>query len=103
MIALLLTGALALMLGGCAGNNVYEFAVGANVTEYMPWSEGQQGGFAGGVDTVRASVRRESNDGKRFCQFSHHSHISTGAPFNDRYEDWFDNVECGLAFGRKSR
>lgn len=83
---------------GCTGTTVYEAAVGYNATRLMPWSEHRDGGFAGPSDTVRFTVRQESLDGKRFCGFTHISHLSAGWPFNDRHEDWLDVVECGLSF-----
>lgn len=89
--ALILVGG----LFGCAGQTVYEAAVGANVSSAMPWSNGSDGGFHPS-DTVRFTVRRE--DRRTFCGFSHISHISAGAPFNSKSEDWLDMVECGVRF-----
>jgi hypothetical protein len=85
-------------LSGCAGTTVYEGAVGAKVTQYMPWSRGHGGGFDGPNDTVRLSVRREDERGRTFCGLTHVSHMSAGWPFNNRDEDWLDIFECGVRF-----
>ena len=100
----------ALLLSGCstapahkAGYLVYEVAVGANVTKTMPWSQSRDGGFAGPQDTIRFTIRRETNDGRMFCGYSHVSHLSAGRPFNDRAEDWLDVIECGVRFDSRGR
>ncbi len=85
-------------LSGCAGTTVYEAAVGRNVSKYLPWSEGADGGFAGPSDTFRFTVRREHLNGRTFVSYPHVSHISEGWPFNDRKEDWIDMVEFGVRF-----
>lgn len=77
-----------------------ELAVGANVSRNMPWSNGQDGGFAGPTDTVRLTVRHDIDD-RTFCAYNHTSHLSAGWPVNDRAEDWLDTVECGLRFGKR--
>lgn len=46
-------------LSGCAGTTVYEAAVGRNVSKYLPWSEGADGGFAGPSDTLSNAERRQ--------------------------------------------
>lgn len=83
-------------LSGCSSTTVYEASVGYNTTQLMPWSRDQSGGFNGPKDVVRFSVRQESRDGRKFCGYSHISHLSAGYPFNDRAEDWLDMVECGV-------
>jgi hypothetical protein len=90
----------AIVLASCSGCavTVYEAAVGANVTKYMPWSEGRSGGFDGPTDVVRFTVRQESRDGRRFRGFSHISHLSAGWPVNGKSEDWLDMIECGYRF-----
>lgn len=87
----------ALLLSGCASNTVYEVAVGANVTDRMPWSAGRTGGFDGPRDTFRFTARHEM--GRTFVAYSHISHLSAGWPVNDRSEDWLDHVEFGVRFG----
>lgn len=90
-----------LLLTGCAssgGYTVYEVAGGVNVTKQLPWSKGQDGGFAGPQDTVRFTVRRESGNGRSFVGYSHISHLSAGWPINDRQEDWLDVIEFGVRF-----
>lgn len=94
-----LTAAVVLALSGCSTSPVYEVAAGFNATQYMPWSEGSGGGFDGPRDVVRFTVRQESRNGKRFCGYSHISHVSAGFPFNDQHEDWLDMVECGVRIG----
>lgn len=97
--ALLLT---TLGLTGCSalpdtGHTVYEAAVGANVTKNMPWSQHQDGGFAGPSDMVRLTVRHEFD--RAFVGYSHISHLSSGWPVNnERTEDWLDMVEFGVRF-----
>lgn len=92
----LLAFAAALALSGCAGTTVYEAALGVNTSRSMPWSQGQDGGFSGGRDTVRFTVERESLDGRHFCGVTHISHLSHGWPVNDQPEDWLDMFECGV-------
>lgn len=84
---------LLICLTGCAGTTAVEVAVGINGTKSMPWSR-TDGGFEGGPDTFRLTIRR---DGERtFCDYTHVSHISDGPPFNDHPEDWVDMFECGI-------
>lgn len=83
---------------GCASQTVYEAALGRNITQNMPWSKGQDGGFRGGTDTVRFTVRQESPSKRTFVSYSHVSHLSTGAPFSSKPEDWLDVVEVGVRF-----
>lgn len=92
--------AAALAAGGCAEiprQLSFESAVGVNTTRWMPWSQGNDGGFAGPSDTVRFSVRYETS-ASSFCQVSHTSHLSAGWPFNGKSEDWLDVIECGTRF-----
>ena len=88
---------------GCSSLPVgtsFEVAVGANVTKHMPWSGGRDGRFAGPTDTVRFTVRHDISD-RAFCAYNHISHLSDGWPVNNQPEDWLDNVECGLRFGKR--
>jgi hypothetical protein len=82
---------------GCA-TPVYEVAVGVNTSQWMPWSGGQDGGFQGPRDTFRMTVRQDIGP-RAFVSYSHISHLSTGWPINDRYEDWLDVAEFGVRFG----
>lgn len=95
----------ALLLSGCSmapahksGYLVYEAAAGVNATKWMPWSQSSDGGFDGPQDTVRFTVRRESNNGRTFVSYSHISHLSAGWPINDKKEDWLDVIEFGVRF-----
>lgn len=98
-----------LLLSGCstapahkAGYLVYEAAAGVNITKVMPWSANSDGGFDGPDDTIRFTVRRESNDGRTFVSYSHISHLSAGWPVNGKKEDWLDVVEFGVRFDSRS-
>lgn len=90
----------ALALSGCASTGsrtVYEAAVGVNSTQYMPWSQGRSGGFDGPTDVAHFAVRTEYANGV-YVEWRHLSHLSAGAPFNDKPEDWVDSVNVGYRF-----
>ena len=74
-----------------------EIALGANISQYMPWSGGEQGGFEGPVDTARFSLRADFKN-LTFVQYSHISHMSRGWPVDNQPEDWLDVVEFGVKF-----
>lgn len=95
--------AAAAVIAGCASvPPSLEIAVGANVSEHMPWSQDGDGGFDGPKDTVRFTVRYDISD-VTFCSLNHVSHLSAGWPVNSRREDWLDTIECGVSFGGKRR
>lgn len=74
-----------------------EIALGANISKHMPWSQGEDGGFEGPIDTVRFSLRADYSN-NTFVQYSHISHMSAGWPIDDREENWLDVVEFGVKF-----
>ena len=75
-----------------------EIALGANISQHMPWSiDHSNGGFDGPIDTVRFSLRSDFKNAT-FVQYSHISHLSTGWPVNDDQEDWLDVIEFGVKF-----
>lgn len=86
------------LLTGCA-TTVYTFeaSVGANVTKHMSGA-GYGGGFDGPRDVVQFAV--QAQQGRGFCEFRHLSHLSAGAPFNDRREDFVDMLSCGVRLRR---
>lgn len=75
-----------------------ELALGVNVSEYAVWApKGDNGGFAGPLDTARASIRADfKND--IFVQFSHTSHLSDGFSAGGNTADWLDVIEMGVKF-----
>lgn len=88
----------ALALTGCANTTtVYEVSAGYNVSRYMPWSEGERGGFDGADDLVRFAVRNEHKSGA-FVELAHTSHLSAGWPVNSEREDWVDSISIGYRF-----
>ena len=80
-----------------AGDYYSEVALGTNVSQYMPWSQGQSGGFSGATDTVRFTIRKEVTK-SLYVGYSHISHLSVGWPVNNKQEDWLDVVEVGYQF-----
>ncbi len=53
-------------------------------------------GFEGPLDTARMTIRYDFK--KVFVALTHVSHVSSGAPFNDRPEDYVDILEIGKTF-----
>ncbi len=95
---ILFAALISLAITGCASHTVYEASVGTNVTQSMPWSGGQDGGFYGPKDVVRFAVRQESDSGRFFVEYAHTSHLSAGWPVNDHAESWLDTVSVGVRF-----
>lgn len=102
LAALALTGCSVAPTSVSLEHMTFEVAAGANVSKYMAWSRGLDGGFAGPADTVRFTARYEISR-SAFCALSHISHLSAGWPVNDKSEDWLDIAECGVRFGARAR
>jgi hypothetical protein len=77
------------LLVGCAGHNYVEVGIG-------PQIGGQWEGTGGVVDVA---VGREGD--KTFCEYRHTSNLTSGPPFNDRFENTVDRISCGLRMGGK--
>jgi len=90
---------LLLCSSACADGVYGEVALGVNITEHMPWSQGYSGGFDGGRDTIKLTLGMEKAD--KFIRFSHISHLSRGWPANEETEDWVDILEIGVKFKLK--
>jgi len=74
-----------LLLSGCAGQTTVEIALGQKA----------HGEWVGDGGVVDAAIRRHGD--MSFCELRHTSNLTSGWPFNDRYENHITRVSCGMA------
>lgn len=86
-----------IFISGCAQSRlVAEVKTGVNVAT--------QGGFAGGRETFKGSLHLEWGERYQYgCELTDISHVSRGAPFNNKHEDYIHFVGCGVRFQLWSR